>query len=111
MTGTVFGEWLQKNFQSRLMKIKDRFSKYENGKFIPAEGENKQYGGTYYVEKNVVNLDGACGIETMLNVAKAIGLEITSVYNKRRDCTEGFSYYESDPNAGINVNRDEPKNS
>lgn len=100
MIGTCFGEWLQKTYQDRLLKIKDKFSRYENGKFISIDETQKEpfskklYGGTYYTEKNVVMLDGACGIDSMRRIAEAIGLEITDNFNRRTRRNDGFFFSE-----------------
>lgn len=77
MIGTVFGEWLQHYYQSELLKIKD-------GDF---------YGMTYRADKNHVTLDGACGIDSMMRIAEAIGLEVERDYiatGRRRGETIGW---------------------
>ena len=77
MIGTVFGEWLQHYYQSELIKIKD-------GDF---------YGMTYRADKNQVVLDGACGIDCMMRIADAIGLDVQRDYiatGRRRGETIGW---------------------
>ena len=77
MIGTVFGDWLQHYYQSELLKIK----------------ESGFYGMTYRADKNQVSLDGACGIESMLRIAEAIGLEVERDYiakGRRRGETIGW---------------------
>ena len=77
MIGTVFGEWLQHYYQAELLKIKD-------GGF---------YGMTYLANKNKVSIDGACGIESMIRIAEAIGLEVERDYiatGRRRGETIGW---------------------
>ena len=77
MIGTVFGEWLETYYQKELLKIKD-------GGF---------YGMTYRADKNRVSLDGACGIESMIRIAEAIGLEVERDYitkGRRRGETIGW---------------------
>ena len=77
MIGTVFGEWLETYYQKELLKIKD-------GDF---------YGMTYHADKNQVTLDGACGIESMMRIAEAIGLEVERDYiatGRRRGETIGW---------------------
>ena len=77
MTGTVFGEWLQHYYQPELLKIKD-------GDF---------YGMAYLADKNKVSIDGACGIESMIRIAEAIGLEVERDYiakGRRRGETIGW---------------------
>ena len=77
MIGTVFGEWLQHYYQPELLKIKD-------GGF---------YGMKYLANKNKVSIDGACGIESMIRIAEAIGLEVERDYiakGRRRGETIGW---------------------
>ena len=77
MIGTVFGEWLQHYYQPELLKIKD-------GGF---------YGMKYLANKNKVSIDGACGIDCMIRIAEAIGLEVERDYiakGRRRGETIGW---------------------
>lgn len=77
MIGTVFGEWLQHYYHPELLKIRD-------GGF---------YGMTYRADKNQVTLDGACGIESMIRIAEAIGLDVQRDYiatGRRRGETIGW---------------------
>jgi hypothetical protein len=91
MVGTVFGEWLQDRFQDRLMAIADRvhvqydFSTsprirtentapdalYGMARLINLKGEGKKHFGA-----DRIALDGACGINSMIRIAEAIGLEV-----------------------------------
>lgn len=80
MIGTVFGEWLQDNYQEQLQAIKAR-SHYitdENGTQANPRTDNLY--GMRWKTDNIVSLDGACGIESMIRIAEAIGLEV------ERDC-------------------------
>ena len=75
MIGTVFGDWLETYYQNELEKL------YET-KF---SGMRKL--------KHKVSLDGACGIESMIKIAEAIGLEIERDYiakGRRRGETIGW---------------------
>ena len=77
MIGTVFGEWLEYYYQAELLKIKDC----------------DFYGLMYLADKNKVSLDGACGIESMIRIAEAIGLEVERDYiatGRRRGETVGW---------------------
>lgn len=77
MAGTVFGEWLQHYYQPELLKIKDA----------------DFYGMTYRADENKITLDGACGIESMMRIADAIGLDVQRDYiasGRRRGETIGW---------------------
>ncbi|QEG08729.1 hypothetical protein [Aeromonas phage 4L372XY] len=93
MIGTVFGEWLQENYQEKLQEIKAR-SHYitdENGT-VSNPRSDSLYGMRWKTD-NTVSLDGACGIESMIRIAEAIGLEVERDYikkGKRRGETVGW---------------------
>lgn len=67
MTGTVFGDWLEDVYQDRVLAL--------------AAGDKKFYG--LRVNDGKAHLDGACGIDCMLDVARAIGLEVQRYHNKK----------------------------
>lgn len=71
MVGTVFGKWLQDNYQERLVSAK----------------VSELYGASLSGDGTSVRLDGACGLECMLSVAKRIGLDVTRTYNKKGHTT------------------------
>lgn len=95
MTGTVFGDWLQEVYQERLKKMADRARGYWDKETLSQgnlSGGDKLCGMTAYMksgELEKVSLDGACGIESMVRVAEAIGLEVQRTYN-RKGHTTGF---------------------
>lgn len=98
MVGTVVGEWLQANYQERLLALGmnacaarvDAANKYESRN----EG---MYGMCYRVERKKVDgrlaqvaritLDGGCGIESMRKIAEAIGLSLTATVNRKGHAT------------------------
>jgi hypothetical protein len=85
MQGTVLGDWLEDTHQAELMAIANRFSTYApETKFVRNEAPDALYGGTHYIEKGCVRLDGATGLESMIRIAEAIGLEVETSYGKRR---------------------------
>ena len=94
MRGTVFGEWLTANYQLELCAL----NIYAGSFYSKAEGfrENphgKYYGMTYYVDDNRVSLNGAAGLECMIRIAEAIGLEVEREYiakGRRRGETVGW---------------------
>lgn len=72
MTGTVFANWLWENYSHKIIStIKDN--------------EKDYYGFKKYVreDKESYYIDGACGLDCMLRIAKAIGLEVQSIYGRR----------------------------
>ena len=76
MTGTVFGQWLWANY-------KDLISEKLMGKEKDFYGFKRLNDGKCY-------LDGACGLDCMLRIAKEIGLSIESYYNVRKKCLQAF---------------------
>ena len=95
MQGTVFGEWLAANYQPELLALKDRanYTLTKAGEFIPANREDSLYGMAYLEKDNRISLDGACGLECMIRIAEAIGLEVERDYiakGRRRGETIGW---------------------
>lgn len=94
MVGTVFADWLQDVYQMRLCQL----NIFASGFYRKATGyesnpNTKYYGMTYFVDENRIGLDGACGLESMLEIARAIGLDIERIYvekGKRRGETLGW---------------------
>lgn len=68
LVGTVFAEWLQNAFAKRIV-------------LLP---ENRYY-GLHVQEDGGFYLDGACGIESMERIAKAIGVTWREIQRGGRD--------------------------
>lgn len=87
MTGTVFAEWLTDVHQERLLAIADQAHAVYNGadRTDRVQNERGLYGMTYYPggSPHYVHLDGGCGIESMVRIAKAAGLDVQRVYDRR----------------------------
>lgn len=101
MRGTVFGEWLAANYQPDLLALKDRanYTSTAAGEFIPANREDSLYGMAYLENDNRISLDGACGLECMIRIAEAIGLEVERDYiakGRRRGETVGWYVSEAE---------------
>ena len=95
MIGTVFGEWLEANYQKELLGIQCNAHMMWSAKFgrIENKGDTRFYGMTYDQIQNRVYLDGACGIDSMIRIAEAIGLEVERDYiakGRRRGETIGW---------------------
>lgn len=77
LTGTVFGAWLADNAQTQLLAIADR----AHAVFSVADGYRSGvgdlYGMTYFPEQGRVSLNGACGLDSMVKIARAIGADVT----------------------------------
>lgn len=93
MMGSVFGQWLQETYQKELQAIKAR-SHYitdENG--TTSNPRSDSLYGMRWKSDNTVSLDGACGVESMIKIAEAVGLEVERDYivkGKRRGETIGW---------------------
>lgn len=88
MVGAVFGEWLQDNCQDALLAITHKaYYTYDSKtlSYNDSPCQIKLYGMTAYTHNEYVELDGACGLKSMLDIAKAIGLDMQrQVDNKGR---------------------------
>lgn len=101
MRGTVFGKWLEACYQDRLLAMKDRANyRWDTvGVYVPANREDSLYGMAYIEKDNRISLDGACGIECMIRIAEAIGLEVERDYiakGRRRGETVGWYISEAE---------------
>ncbi|EKR8463847.1 hypothetical protein P9J17_004295 [Salmonella enterica] len=95
MVGTVFGNWLEANYQDRLLALKARanYTRTTDGEFVPANRQDSLYGMAYLEKDNRISLDGACGIDCMIRIAEEIGLDIQRDYiakGRRRGDTIGW---------------------
>lgn len=73
MLGTVFGKWLWLNFADPILAL-----------------PNPQgYYGLYFAGEHKY-IDGACGLECMIKIAKAVGLDVHSHWNERTKSTVCF---------------------
>lgn len=93
MVGTVFGEWLQHVYPTDLLGLQNRaYSKYVQGlgrEELP--GTDKLYGMALIIERGKkegnwttrVSLDGACGIDSMIRIAEALGFDVQRMYDKK----------------------------
>lgn len=70
MVGTVFGDWLTDVHQDKIKRL-----------------DPKQFYGLRIHDDGSAYLDGACGIDCMVRVAEAIGLEVQGCHNKLRHST------------------------
>jgi hypothetical protein len=85
MNGTVFADWLQDCFQSELMALKDRAYYVDDGHSLSTPARPASFYGMYdntRSKKGNITLDGGCGLESIIKIAKAIGLEI------QRECIQ-----------------------
>ncbi len=95
MVGTVFAQWLCANYQDRLLAIKDRSSYVfpVEGAHFAANNENSLYGMSYHEKGERVYIDGACGLDCVLQIADIIGLDVEREYiakGRRRGETIGW---------------------
>lgn len=93
MIGTVFGQWLETYYQKELLEIKNKADRIYDSGLCDNTVTDSFYGMTYNVKSNTVSLDGACGIESMMRIADAIGLDVQRDYiaaGRRRGETIGW---------------------
>lgn len=84
MIGTVFAEWMQDNYQTELLAIAHKaYYVYDSKTLSHNPLPQTYYGMTAYTHKSFVSLDGACGLECMLDIAQAIGLSVQRQTNSK----------------------------
>jgi len=91
MLGTCLGDYLQANHQVDLLSIASKAYSIYNGKTLSDNGHtgNKLYGMTHNVGKSV-SLDGACGFDCMVKIARAAGLTVNLYHDKKGHLTSLF---------------------
>lgn len=116
MQGTVFGEWLQNNFQNELIKLHNErgineripVNTYETSNGVERKYSLPEfYGMNLYVKPDhivKVYLDGACGFESMKSIAEAIG--ITLKWNPESDKYKNHTYYTAFINPAHELSQD-----
>lgn len=80
MIGTVFGEWLVAEHQEALQAL---FAKYPAEPYaLTGWTVIKEFYGMFKEADGNIRLDGGCGIESMIRIAEATGLEVEREYQK-----------------------------
>ena len=77
MVGTVVAEWLQTSFQDRLRV------------YLSTGGTERLCGLRLLLKDNKATalLDGACGIDSVIRIAEAIGLEFQRTHDRKGNTT------------------------
>jgi hypothetical protein len=91
MVGTVLADWAVATHQDRLVKLAgDAYATVRPGEGYRTRGDDTRgtfYGmAAYYGESGElerVSIDGACGVESVLRILRAAGLELTRTYVPR----------------------------
>lgn len=97
MLGTVFAEWLQDTHYPALLELAPRA---HGGYILDGETHTRRpnyeapdslYGLTWTLRVrrggSSVALDGACGLESIERIARAIGLKVSRIMNRRGNVT------------------------
>lgn len=92
MIGTCLGEWLQDVYQDRLVKLAANHEYIEEaGYTVKGYFKHKDlYGITFKIDGAEVKatVDGACGVESVIRIAEAVGIRITRDFGRNK--TLGF---------------------
>lgn len=85
MLGTCVAQWLAASYQERLVAAGSAVTGLYGARRVPLAGG---------ADKARISLDGACGLECMIKIAAAIGVRITTNYNRKayrgNGVTEGY---------------------
>ena len=88
MLGTSFGEWLTETYQNALHEIGDRaYVTYYDQDTDPNRYNDDGLYGMYRYADGRISLDGACGIESMLKIAKALGIGVHATWDRKGHTT------------------------
>jgi hypothetical protein len=88
MIGTVFGDWLESEYQRELVELVAGLPLVDCGYTVAGykrvkEDINPRFYGLTVKPDGSVSLDGACGHSCMVRIAEAIGLEVQWEGNKK----------------------------
>ena len=83
MIGTVFGQWLEEQYQERLQALVATLPLFDCEYSVPGYRQSKELYGLTIRLDNTVSLDGACGIDCMRTIAKALGLDVQWQGNRK----------------------------
>ena len=92
MVGTVIGQWLESDYQDRLqaLAVALREDLVDCGYSVKGYlGHPTKLYGLTVKPNGTVSLDGACGINAMIDVAEALGIELVWTGN-RKGHTKGY---------------------
>jgi hypothetical protein len=95
MQGTVLGQWLKDVYQDRLQLLKTHGPNgapvlVDCGYSVPGYLKREDLYGLTFNPKGEANIDGACGVGTVIKIAEACGINITSDWNRRSGRKNGF---------------------
>lgn len=84
MVGTVFGDWLSDVHQDALQALRDTAVAY-----VGTHRKHPTLYGLFFKADGSAYCDGTCGIESMIRICEAIGLDVERLSNKKGH-TRGF---------------------
>lgn len=88
MIGTVFGDWLESEYQAELVELVASLPLEDCGYSVAGYRRvnreiNPRFYGLTVKPDGSVSLDGACGQSSMIRIAEALGLEVQWEGNKK----------------------------
>ena len=89
MIGTVFGDWLADMYAPQLAALFASREHVDAGYAVKGYRKIPDLYGVTMSPDGKVHCDGACGIESMIRIAEAIGLQVQQTYS-RKGRTTGF---------------------
>lgn len=90
--GTCLGMFLQDAYQGKLLQLAPLAYHVYDGKTFSDNGHTggKLYGMTHNTKQGTVTLDGGCGFESMLKIARHAGLTVNCYTDKHGDTNRIF---------------------
>lgn len=79
MRGSVFAEWLEKEYQDTLrarLRHKTNYIYRKGDALRPRKTRNSFYGSTLYADTGEIKLDGGCGFSSIQRIAEACDLQV-----------------------------------
>jgi len=90
MLGTVFAKWLQENYLDTIIsKLPPCVYEKDENRFNTCKPSD-YYGFFLFKDSGKYYLDGACGLDCIVKIARAIGLTVQTDYDRKKNITMGF---------------------
>ena len=84
MQGTCFGDYIEKNYQERLQKLNANYGSNDKRKGFYGLVISKNHKRiNKYKSGAIIQLDGACGFDSMRQIAEKIGLKLEYIHGSK----------------------------
>jgi hypothetical protein len=89
MIGTVLGQYVESELQDKLLELVHSVSGLliDAGYTVPGYRKIADLYGLTVAPNGHVQIDGACGVDSVIRIIQGMGLEVQRTYNKKGHTT------------------------